>query len=88
MLAFTARVLFRQKEEARTRPLSRFVEVIEEPAATGTLRPAAGDEAQASLFSRIFKEDIPVKVLHSSSPLAQYLARHSALGATERELKR
>jgi hypothetical protein len=42
-----------------------------------------------SLFGHVLKETVGgVESLHSASPLLRHLARHSALGYTEPELKR
>jgi hypothetical protein len=102
MIALTARTFLRQKEaRAKNRSLSGFVrqEVAPTPALVERARlpaptparpqPRPGDQEQAGLFSRIFKETVGgVETLHSKSPLAEYLARHSALGFTEPGLKR
>ena len=71
MIALTARTFLRQKQEARNRarPLSRFVHQVQvsapPPAPTAaptpigpTPRPTPRDPEQASLFGRIFKEDV------------------------------
>jgi hypothetical protein len=90
VLAFTARVFLRQKAEAQKcrRPLSDFIDDVRAVPGQGSLRPTADDQAQATLFGKIFKEEISgVEVLHSASARARHLNRHGALGVTAPALK-